>query len=395
MRLRRQLPVHSPLTLGAIFGAIRGSRGEQHGIEERLAATIRETYAAREVVLTNSGTSALTLALAALGRAGRAPVALPAYACFDIATAAVGANVDVILYDVDPDTLGPAQASLRAALAAGARSIVVAYLYGYPVDFDAVSALAAEYDAIIIEDAAQGAGGTWNGVPLGSFGAASILSFGRGKGTTGGGGGALLWRKRAADVLGPAPRVHAAPAGRAARAAVATAAQWVLARPSVYALPSSLPFLGLGDTVYKAPSPPAAVSRFSRALVAQTLRLSSAEVAARRTHAARLLTSVARPSTSVRAPQEVAGGKPGYLRLPLVVEPSRMAQFTSRRARHLGIMPGYPLPLDRLEQWQPSLRRTGAALQGAAELAHRLFTLPTHSMLSESELRALEALLLE
>lgn len=385
--LRHQLPVHSPLPLRALAGAIGGMRGDHAALERDLADRIRERYSARDVVLTNSGTSALRLALEALHRAGRGPVAMPAYACFDIATAAVGAGIGVRLYDVDPETLGPDPHSLRAALAQGARSIVVAYLYGYPVDLNAVNSLAAEYGALMIEDAAQGAGGTWQGVPLGSFGAASILSFGRGKGTTGGGGGALLWRHDAEAALGAAPRPTLRTGG--ARPAIATAAQWLLARPAVYGLPAALPFLHLGDTVFKEPTEPARLPRFSTGLVARTWQPSGAAIATRRTNAARLLRAL-EPASLGRSPRAVSGGEPGYLRLPVLARDSAAARFRETYARRLGIMPGYPVSLDRLEEWAGVLRNSTERMPGATLLAASLFTLPTHGMLADADLVALE-----
>jgi hypothetical protein len=80
--------------------------------------------------------------------------------------------------------------SLERLLQRGARVVVVASLYGFPVDWDAVAGVLAPYGAIAIEDAAQGDHAAWRGRPLGSVGPISVLSFGRGKGWTGGGGGA-------------------------------------------------------------------------------------------------------------------------------------------------------------------------------------------------------------
>src|SRR5690606_21063576 len=104
------------------------------------------------------------------------------------------AGVRVRLYDVDPATLSPDLDSLAAAIARGVDSIVVAHLYGFPVNMRGVLKLAMAAGIPVIEDAAQGAGGTLDDRLLGSFGALSVLSFGRGKGTTGGNGGALLLR---------------------------------------------------------------------------------------------------------------------------------------------------------------------------------------------------------
>src|SRR6185436_12116325 len=76
----------------------------------------------------------------------------------------------------------------------GVSAVVVAPLFGYPVDFPAVQSIADAAGVLVIEDAAQGAGATLNGVRVGALGTVSILSFARGKGTTGGSGGALLVR---------------------------------------------------------------------------------------------------------------------------------------------------------------------------------------------------------
>ena len=134
----------------------------------------------------------MTLALEVAAAVTHAPVALPAYCCYDVATAADGAGVAFHLYDLEPETLSPDLASLRRSFDAGARSVVVAHLYGVPADLAAVRALAAEFGAIVIEDAAQGSGCEWRGRPAGAHGALGVLSFGRGKGVTGGKGGALL-----------------------------------------------------------------------------------------------------------------------------------------------------------------------------------------------------------
>ena len=80
--------------------------------------------------------------------------------------------------------------SVRRALQQGARVIVVSPLYGLPIEWEELSRLASEFGAEIIEDAAQGHGAAWRGRPLGTLGQISILSFGRGKGWTGG-----AWRR--------------------------------------------------------------------------------------------------------------------------------------------------------------------------------------------------------
>ena len=147
---------------------------------------IKLHWSAQQVVLTDSGTSALLLAIK-VAVPPNGIVALPAWGCYDLATAAEGADVRVALYDVDPHTLAPDPESLRGALALGAQGIVIAHFYGVPVDMEAVKRTADAAGATVIEDAAQAIGATWRGRPVGSNGALGVLSFGRGKGLNGGG----------------------------------------------------------------------------------------------------------------------------------------------------------------------------------------------------------------
>jgi dTDP-4-amino-4,6-dideoxygalactose transaminase len=108
-----------------------------------LARSIGAEFDSSVVRLCGSGTDALQrgirLAAARVGR--RAAVALPAYSCFDLASAAIGTDLPIVLYDLDPDTLGPDLDSLRHALAAGARVVVISPLYGMPVDWAEIEAL--------------------------------------------------------------------------------------------------------------------------------------------------------------------------------------------------------------------------------------------------------------
>ncbi|HEX6062963.1 MAG TPA: DegT/DnrJ/EryC1/StrS family aminotransferase, partial [Longimicrobiales bacterium] len=131
--MRRQLPVHSPTTYRSLLAGLLGAAGLDS--RDRVRSLVKDHWLARDVVLTDSGTTALTLAIKAVVPAGGV-VALPAWGCYDLATAAVGAGARVVLYDVEPATLTPDLASLQRALAYGARAVVVAHFYGVPVDME-------------------------------------------------------------------------------------------------------------------------------------------------------------------------------------------------------------------------------------------------------------------
>lgn len=366
-----------------IAGAIRGDRGAAHRVERILSAQ----YGVTQVHLTDSGTSALTLAmLSAIRATGRNRVALPGYCCYDLVTALNGAGAGVMLYDIDPATLGPVWSSLDVVLEAGPAAVVVAHLFGLPVDIPRILEAAEPRGVVVIEDNAQGIGAAFRGRPLGTWGQLRVLSFGRGKGLTAGRGGALLvapgWRG-AAEALPSRPR-------RSGRELVPLVAQWLLSRPSLFRVPMSLPGLGLGDTVYRRPTPPKRISAVGAAVVEATWPLQGNESEVRRAHAARLLRAIGE-TIGIEAVRPLPESNPGWLRLPFVVRGRNRQNAGLAEARPLGVMPGYPRSLDTLEALptpEPKL-----PLPGAAALAAGLWTLPTHSRLSQSDLVRLEAML--
>ncbi len=391
MSLSRLPPVHSPLSAAALLAgwsaAASPTAADRAGAEvERWIAT---GFSPLATLLTDSGTSALTLALTLSVPQG-SRVALPAWGCYDLATACDGAGVEVLLYDLDPMTLAPDWASLRAVLAAGASAVVAVHFFGLPVPIPEISALAREHGAVVIEDAAQGAGASLGGRACGSLSdGLGVLSFGRGKGVTGGRGGALLGFAPAFS--GPmremAARLGAAPAGWGELPK--SLAQYLLARPALYAIPAALPFLKLGETLYHPAHPAGPLSRSAAGILSKTVHLAEAEARRRRANAARL-SAVIHGVKGLRAVEPVPGSVPGYLRLP-VIGPAmgpRLAEDAAARA--LGIMPGYPGTLAELPGFAARIRNPGVGIPGARELAARLGTVPTHGLLGTEDLQRLQ-----
>lgn len=385
--LSRQLPAHSPVDLPALAAGTRAAvGGERSAAPEWVRNRLRERFPASEVLLTDSGTTALALALAGADGPEEGAAVLPAYGCYDLATAADAAGVEVALYDVEPETLAPDAGSLRTALEGGAAALVSAPLYGVPVETAPLARAAAGARARLIEDAAQGAGAALRGRPLGSEGDLTVLSFGRGKGLTGGGGGALLGFSAEARRVVESARSSLGRGGRGWGALARTAAQWAAGRPSVYGIPSSLPFLDLGETVYREPSPPAGMPAACAGVLTGTMELQAAEADRRRRHAARLRRAVDR-SADLRAVAPPEESRPGWLRFPVVAgTDAARSRLAGRRARRLGIMPGYPKPLSRLPGFRERCRNAGGRFPGAERLASALFTLPTHGLLGGEDL---------
>lgn len=347
------------------------ARGDDGG-GVRLARALESFHGSGRAILTDSGTTALTLAVRwCMAAGGRARIALPAFCCYDLVTALSGAGAEAVFYDLDPATFGPAWDSFEKALDQRPAAVVVAHLFGLPVDMPRVLERTDGTGVTVIEDAAQGSGATLHRRPVGSFGQLAVLSFGRGKGVTGGRGGALLvnagWR-------GGVDETPLLPGSRGTGELLTLLAQWALARPSLYRIPASLPFLGLGETLYRGAQPLRRISAVSAAVGEVSWRDREAEIERRQRNADFLL----RQTELGGAIEVIPGASPGWLRLPWMTEPAAGAVEES-----LGIMRSYPLPLVVL----PVLRGARADplhFPGAQALARGLRTIPTHGLVSES-----------
>lgn len=150
-----------------------------------------------------NGTDAVRFALLACG-VGRGDAVVTVSHTFIATVEAISqAGADTEFVDIDPRTYCMSAAALEAYLAAckkdpatgrplGARTgkpikaIVPVHLYGQVCDMDALMAIAARYDLLVIEDACQAHGaeyrsedGVWR--RAGTFGAAAAFSFYPGK----------------------------------------------------------------------------------------------------------------------------------------------------------------------------------------------------------------------
>jgi perosamine synthetase len=382
---RRQLSVAPPISPTALARASIESALPRPRAPHEARSLIAARFGSTSVALTDSGTSALVLALRLVAGTGDV-VGFPGYACIDLASAARFAGVRVRVYDIDPATLSPDLASVELLLRSGVRALVVAHLFGYPADVPAVRRLGAARGVPVIEDAAQAAGASLAGKRLGSLGDLSVLSFGRGKGLCAGGGGALLgfgepWAPAVESIRLPNP-------GRGWSGLAKTGVQWALGRPSVYALPSMLPWLHLGEMIYHEAHEPRALPIGSSALVRSALDLEPDDVAARRT-VAQALTGAAATATQLAVTLPIPNAFPSYLRFA-VRDPGGLRDAS----RSLGVLRPYPKAVMEQDEMRPALAQGEAETPGAVELARSLYTLPTHRFVSHRDLTALEQWLL-
>ena len=270
---------------------------------------------------------------------------------------------------------------------------MLAHLYGIPAESARWRQIARERGIVVIDDAAQAVGATLGGRPVGSLGDLGVLSFGRGKGRTGGSGGALLSLTPAGIHLLDRVAGRALPGpslGAQGSAAAKLLVQWLLGRPSIYGLPASIPRLGLGQTHFKAPRPVTRIGGLAAGVLLGAWEASAAEVLVRRSNAEEWMDAALGPG--LRRMTIVGTAKPGWLRFPILVSPGRRSDFLSKSARRLGVAAAYPTTLAELVGFGDRIL-PGGDVAGAAALANALVTLPTHGLLSAADRRGLLRLL--
>lgn len=149
-------------------------------LEQELAA-----YAGVKHCLTcANGTDALTLALKAWGIGPGDAVFVPDFTFFASAEVAALEGATPIFVDVDDTTFNIDVTSLekviKQTIAEGKltpKVIVAVDLFGLPANYPAVKSIAKQYNLLILEDGAQGFGGSINGQKACSFGDIATTSF--------------------------------------------------------------------------------------------------------------------------------------------------------------------------------------------------------------------------
>ena len=128
-----------------------------------------------------SGTDAIWLALAAANVGPGDAVITTPFSFFASVSAILRCGAQPLLADIDPATFNlSAEATEEVLLSCTGtkiKAILPVHLYGQCADWDAFSALKQRHDVLLIEDAAQAFGATWNGTPAGALGDAAAFSF--------------------------------------------------------------------------------------------------------------------------------------------------------------------------------------------------------------------------
>jgi dTDP-4-amino-4,6-dideoxygalactose transaminase len=156
--------------------------------EKKFAAWQGSRYA----ISTSSGTSALHVALSALGIGPGDEVIVPSYTFIASSFSIVQAGAIPRFADVNLEDHCINVASAEKLLNERTRAIMPVHLYGNVCDMDPILALAKKHDLFVIEDNAEAFGGVYKGRKTGTLGHVAACSFCQNKTFTTGGEGGMV-----------------------------------------------------------------------------------------------------------------------------------------------------------------------------------------------------------
>jgi perosamine synthetase len=160
-------------------------------LTERLENKLENYLGVRYVILVNSCTSALHLALEALELEACDEVIVPSMTFVGSVQAIIMAGAVPVFCEIREDTLTLDLDHVSKCITERTRAIMPVHFGGVVCPINDLNQLAKAYDLKIVEDAAHAFGSTYNGKLVGSLSDITCFSFGPIKNITCGSGGAI------------------------------------------------------------------------------------------------------------------------------------------------------------------------------------------------------------
>lgn len=199
-RTQMIINVHKPIItifdLDSVMEVVRKGdvcNGEERELfEKEFARFIGTKYA----VATSSGSTALHLALEALGITKGDEVIVPALTYVATGNAVLYTGAKPVVVDVDLGTWNISPEAIEKAITKKTKAIIVVHLYGNPAPMDKIMEITKKHNLYVIEDAAEAHGAWFEDKRVGSIGDIGCFSFYGNKMITTGEGGMVTTNKK-------------------------------------------------------------------------------------------------------------------------------------------------------------------------------------------------------
>jgi perosamine synthetase len=157
-----------------------------------LEAEFARFTGSRHCLSTNSGTSALHMAVAAAGIGPGDEVITSAFTFLASALAVLHHNAIPVFADIDPVSFNISPAEIERKISVRTRAIIPVHIHGLPADMDEIRKIAQRHNLVVIEDAAQAHGATYHGKKAGTIGDMGAFSVQSSKNLSAGEGGLFV-----------------------------------------------------------------------------------------------------------------------------------------------------------------------------------------------------------
>jgi len=202
MNERRRIPVAAPIIGGnekayvmdCLESTWISSTGEY---VERFETGFAEFCGVEHAISCSNGTTALHLALLALGLGPGDEVIVPTLTFVATANAVSYCGARPVFVDSEPGTWNIDPQLIEEKVTPRTKGIIAVHLFGHPADMDRILAVARRHGLFVVEDAAQAHGAEYRGRRVGSLGDAATFSFFGNKIITTGEGGMVVTSDRA------------------------------------------------------------------------------------------------------------------------------------------------------------------------------------------------------
>ncbi|HLN56852.1 MAG TPA: DegT/DnrJ/EryC1/StrS family aminotransferase [Bacteroidales bacterium] len=151
-----------------------------------------ELMAVKRCLATASGTSALLVAMQALGVDAGDEVLVSPYTFIASYNVIFMHKALPVFVDTDPETFLMDPGKIESRITERTTAIIPVHIYGLPVDMDGVNAAAKKHGLKVIEDACQAWLAEYRGKKVGTLGDAGCFSFQNSKNLPAGEGGAII-----------------------------------------------------------------------------------------------------------------------------------------------------------------------------------------------------------
>ena len=145
----------------------------------------------KHAIAVNSGTAALHASILAAGIKESDEILIPSFTFVATANSVACTGAKPVFVDIEKDTYTMNPLDLENKITKKTRAIMPVHLYGHPAKMDEIKEIANKHSIIVIEDACQSLGSTYDGKQTGTLGQMGCFSMYASKVLTSGEGGAI------------------------------------------------------------------------------------------------------------------------------------------------------------------------------------------------------------